>query len=279
MWQTHGHTLAKKILTAQVRRWKFPHAYLFAGPSGVGKKTLAQELAGKILQTENLSTHPDFISYDPAVDEGMEGMRKFLARLGTKPFVGQHKIAVMDNMEQANVQMSNALLKTLEEPGESTILILLASHANLLPTITSRCQLISFSPLTLAELKSFAQDQGLATTEELLVSSFGAPARLQEIANDPAQAQEIMGKMKQLESAYVGAVSEKLLAVSHLAELEAEQLEKILLAWLYQQRQQLSGQPLRAKLMQQISVALIGLKKSLNKKMVLQKLVLSSHVL
>lgn len=277
MWQTFGHNTVKQLLTKQLERHNFSHAYLFIGPTGIGKKMLASEMAEKILNTQRLDTHPDFLYYDCATDFGMENLRTFLSSLGHKPFIGQHKVAVIDNIDQANVQMNNALLKTLEEPSPGTILFVIAGQNNLLPTITSRCQTALFAALTPAELKDYAQQNHLTVSDELLVASFGSPARLRSLLNDAEATQQLYAALNQLQTAWQGGTAEKLLAVNTLAEYETATLRNILLTWLYQKRQELTNYPERYRLLSALSEAITNLNGAFNKKMVLQRLLLQSH--
>lgn len=273
MWQSFGHAAVKQLLDKQLQRQVFPHAYLFIGPAGIGKKLVAQEMAGQILGVTRLDNHPDYIYYD-ASEAGMDGLRQLLQQLANKPFMGQYKAVVLDNMDQANVQMSNALLKTLEEPSPSTILFVIASQNNLLPTIVSRCQMLTFNMLTPKELSDYAAAQNLTVTDDLLLASFGSPARLQASINDVEAVEQISSAINQLEQARTGGIAEKLLVVTTLAEYETDQLKDILLTWLYRLRQGLAQDPAKAPLMSQICEALPHLNGSFNKKMVLQRLLL-----
>ena len=72
----------------------------------------------------------------------MEPALEFISRLSLKPFIGKYKVAIINNAENLNQQSGNALLKTLEEASESTIIILVAGYGKLLTTIISRCQVL-----------------------------------------------------------------------------------------------------------------------------------------
>src|ERR1051326_2085116 len=146
-WVSFGHKHVKNLLEKQLATKNLSHAYLFKGPSGVGKRTLALELAKQILAGENLSTHPDFQMLDASGEIVMEQALEFLERLHLKPFIGQKKVAVINHAQNLNTASSNALLKTLEEPSPSTIIILIAEGA-VLPTIISRCQVFNFNAFT-----------------------------------------------------------------------------------------------------------------------------------
>jgi hypothetical protein len=277
MWQSFGHTTVKKLLEKQLARQVFPHAYLFVGPEGIGKKTVAEEMGGQILNAERLDNHPDYIYYNAGNDLGMDGLRQFLQQLAHKPFLGQHKVAIIDNMDQANVQMSNALLKTLEEPSSSTILFVIASQNNLLPTIVSRCQMLTFNSLNKQEIADYAKTKGLKVDGMMLQASFGSPARLESLLRDPESAEHINGAVITLQKAENGTMADKLLAINALAEFETADLKQILLTWLYGLRQSLSNNPAQSYLISRICESLPHLNSSFNKKMVLQRLLLHTY--
>jgi DNA polymerase-3 subunit delta' len=170
-------------------------SFLFAGPTGIGKRTFALKLAQAMLcQTRpeealnpcgtcpscvqvSAGTHPDFdlvgkpddksfIPLELLIGEREHRRREGLChRIGMKPSAGRRKIAVIDDADYLNAEGANSLLKTLEEPPPRSVLILIGtSPSKQLPTIRSRCQLIRFRPLpveTVAELlvsKGFVAD-------------------------------------------------------------------------------------------------------------------------
>ena len=221
-WQTFGHQAVKSILNKQIAIQKFPHAYLFAGPKGIGKKTLALEFAKKVLGAENLSNHPDFAVLDEPGEIVMETMLDFISRLSYKPFLAQKKIAVINNAQNLNLQSGNALLKTLEEPSPSTIIILLADSSRLLPTIVSRCQALNFHPFSKKQLADFAEKNHLQITEPIVDLSFGSPARLKKLSQDKEFLQNEEEAVKKYKSFGKMRLGEKLMSISGLADLEAE---------------------------------------------------------
>ena len=135
----------QNLLDRQVQAGSFAHAYLFVGPKETGKKELALSFAKKVLENEGLSSHPDFLHFDCAADSSAENVREFISRLSLKPFVAKQKFALISNIENLNVQGSNSLLKTLEEPAPGTIIVLTANTRKILPTIFSRCQVFNFN--------------------------------------------------------------------------------------------------------------------------------------
>lgn len=272
-WKTFGHLKVKSILQKQLQAQKFPHAYLFFGPEGLGKKTLALEFAQKILQTDRLEIHPDFQPLDVEGEILMETVLDFIAKLNFKPFLAKKKVAIINNAQNLNLQSSNALLKTLEEPGDSIIVILIANK-KLLPTIISRCQVLNFNLLGQNELKEFAKVSDLKANKQTLDFCFGSPGRLINLVSNLElleQEEEIVTQFKKLQ---LGRLSERLLAIAKYATLEISELEKIFSTWLYWQLAQLKTTPQVFKKVEAISEAILGLKMNKNKKLVLQGLFL-----
>jgi DNA polymerase-3 subunit delta' len=139
------------------------HAYLFRGPRGAGKATVARTFAAEILATEasdpddarrraliDPSPHPDLVWLRPRGAQHMvEEVRERVIRAASyRPFEAEKRVFVIEAAEQMRDESQNALLKTLEEPPDFVHLILLtAEPAMLLETIASRCQPIDFAPL------------------------------------------------------------------------------------------------------------------------------------
>jgi len=138
----------QNILNRQLESGRLAHAYLFMGSRGTGKKELARELAVKILglsSADDLARHPDHSVLDCSSEASAENVRDFIGRIALKPFVAKKKFALISNIENLNAQGANALLKTLEEPPESTVMVLTADTGRVLPTIISRCQVFSIN--------------------------------------------------------------------------------------------------------------------------------------
>jgi DNA polymerase-3 subunit delta' len=128
----------------------FNHAYLFSGQEMIGKRSFALELAGKILNAPAGSVSPNRFILDPQDSEsgktiGIEGVRNIKNFLGLSAFGGGKKIAVINDAHLMTHEAQNALLKILEEPSPSSMIILISANpAELLPTVVSRCQEIRF---------------------------------------------------------------------------------------------------------------------------------------
>ncbi len=269
-WQIFGHENIKKILAKQLASENLAHAYLFCGPAGVGKKTLGMELAKKILKTENLASHPDFLLLSQEGEITIEKVREFIGRLSLKPFAGKRKVAILDNAENLNLQSSNALLKTLEEAASDTVIILAAGQAGVLPTIVSRCQVFNFSAFTPQQLESYAASKGWQASLEIVTLSFCGIARLYALYEDAdfLEAQKkLVEQYSNLRSMHSG---ERMARLNELAL--SENLQNDLSVWLKWQTQNLRAQPNEFRRAASLSEAISGLRRNFNKKLVLQQL-------
>ena len=168
-WDVVGHEWAVGFLQRAVDSGSVSHAYLFTGPPGVGKTTLAQALAAALLcQGEGeppcgmcracrlvaSTNHPDLhivASEQIGARLKIEQVRDLRRQLALTPVEARWRVAILRRFEEATTSAANALLKTLEEPPPYVVLIVLASDADrLLPTIVSRCQQVHLRPLPVA---------------------------------------------------------------------------------------------------------------------------------
>ena len=271
IWQTFGHNKVKLLLNRQLDKNILPHAYIFAGPDGVGKKVLALELAKKVLQTENLQNHPDFQTLDIIGEIPMEAAKEFIGQMSLKPFVAQKKVAIINNAQNLNLQSGNALLKTLEEPSAHNVIILISS-GKLLPTIVSRCQVLRFNVFSLSGLKEFAKILRLDVSEEMLELSCGSTARLKLLAENAeylAQEKNLVNLFKKLSAQTPG---NKLAAVNKIADQETEDLQKYFVSWFNWQNFRLRSEPREFVKVRALLDAMESLNANKNKKLILQTL-------
>ena len=156
-----GQDFAKKYLTNSIKKNKINHAYMFEGIDGIGKKKLSQELSKILLDTENVENSPDYIN-----------IRRLQTDIIVKPH-NQYKIYIINQAESMTIEAQNALLKTLEEPPEYAIIILITSNKEaLLDTIKSRCEIIKFLPISLVDLNNYLISQGIDENRAQLLSTF-----------------------------------------------------------------------------------------------------------
>jgi DNA polymerase-3 subunit delta' len=188
-WGIVGHGWAVRSLRRAVASGGVSHAYLFTGPPGVGKTTLARALAAALLcQAEQeeppcgacracrlvaSGNHPDLHVLEServGASLKIEQVRELQRQLALTPLEGRRKIAILRRFEEATTSAANALLKTLEEPPPYVVLAVLAADADrLLPTIVSRCQQVPLRPLP------------ASLVQRALVERWGAPSGRAEL--------------------------------------------------------------------------------------------------
>ncbi|MGB9820679.1 MAG: DNA polymerase III subunit gamma/tau [Pseudothermotoga sp.] len=156
---------AKLVLQNAILKNRVSHAYIFAGPRGTGKTSVARVLA-KSLNCPNRTgyepcgrcdscisidkgIHPDVVELDAASNRGIDEIRKIRDAVGFRPMLGKYKVYIIDEFHMLTREAFNALLKTLEEPPEKITFILATTNLERVPsTIISRCQTIEFRNFT-----------------------------------------------------------------------------------------------------------------------------------
>ena len=144
----------------------YSHAYLFSGSKGIGKFSHAKNFARAILKEDPegirfFSGIDDFEDADLYVVQKKDTIKKqdiedIIENSFAKPFSGSHKIVIIDDFDRVTAEGQNALLKTLEEPMDYLILILISNNMrNILPTIISRCRILKFQDLTQDRIEEF----------------------------------------------------------------------------------------------------------------------------
>lgn len=180
-----GQEYVVRSIKNAVRTGKIGHAYLFCGPRGTGKTTMARLLAKSVNCTNpeqapcgtcenciaaNNGTHPDIVEINAANETHVEDIRDLIERSRLAPMMGKHKIYIIDEVHQLSSAASSALLKTLEEPPENVIFVLATTDPQkLLPTIISRCQRFDFSKVKKSQISrhllSIAQKENILLEE------------------------------------------------------------------------------------------------------------------
>ncbi len=169
-WPVVGHHWAVSRLSRAVEDGRLGHAYLITGPARVGKTTLARALAMAINCTGQprpcgrcracvriaSDTHVDVRVVSPEGDRlKIDQVRELQRELSLSPVEARMRVAILDDFDRATGEAMNALLKTLEEPASSVVLIVIAPEAELLlPTIVSRCQVVALRPLTIGQVRA-----------------------------------------------------------------------------------------------------------------------------
>lgn len=135
------------VLENALKQQKIAHAYLFTGPRGIGKTSIARILAHEInnLPYSEEENHPDIIEIDAASNNGVDDIRQLRENVQIAPFSAKYRVYIIDEVHMLSKAAFNALLKTLEEPPEHAVFILATTDAHKLPaTIISRTQRFVF---------------------------------------------------------------------------------------------------------------------------------------
>lgn len=146
-----GQTHVTDSLENAIKSKRIAHAYLFAGPRGVGKTSVARILAHRVneLEYKNLEqTHLDIVEIDAASNRRIDEIRELRSKIFNAPTSAKYKVYIIDEVHMLTNEAFNALLKTLEEPPEHAIFILATTEVHKLPeTIISRTQHHTFRPV------------------------------------------------------------------------------------------------------------------------------------
>lgn len=164
--QTLSNALAKGAIS---------HAYLFTGPRGVGKTSIARILAHEVneLPYQSDQPHLDIIEIDAASNRRIDEVRDLRERVHVAPASARYKVYIIDEVHMLTKEAFNALLKTLEEPPAHVIFILATTEAHKLPeTIVSRTQRFSFKPIAekqaVRHLADIAKQEGIKISDDAL---------------------------------------------------------------------------------------------------------------
>lgn len=192
-WPIFGHKNQLKFLQDTLRQGHLANTYLFYGPSGLGKKMIADYFAQSLFcQGESAKpcghcqncrlisrgTFLDLYKLGYHQDLSIDNVREFLHSLSLSNVSGQRKLAIIYGVHTINLFSANALLKTLEEPPKNTTIILIAdSIVNLPATVISRAQLLKFKSLSRSDMEAWLAnyDFNQAEKETIINLSFGKP--------------------------------------------------------------------------------------------------------
>ena len=223
-----GHATTADYLKKNIANEKFPHAVIFSGEEGIGKR-LAAEICAAALLCENQKdgspcgvcencrlvaarSHPDFYVVEPEETKATRNIkigqiREMQSEAALRPINSARRVIIIDGAELMNNAAANCLLKTIEEPPSQTIFILLtASRSTLLMTIRSRCMTVNFDKIPVEEIRNVLIERGVESSEAENLSviadgSLGRALKLKESggAQLREQALEIIEKISRKE--------------------------------------------------------------------------------
>jgi len=257
-WGLLGHEWAVEMLKQHLIRNSVRHAYLFCGPPGLGRRTLALRFAQALnclnppvpgepcgtcrtcQQTERMQ-YPDLTVIQADKEGGslkVEPIRELRQSLSLKPYQGKYRVALLLRFQEATAGAANALLKTLEEAPAHAILLLTADTPEQLPpTIPSRCEILRLRPLPMERVELYLKENGAEEVKAHLLAhlSGGRPGYALRLMQDQeamefrsrrlAEIQKLLKSTRRERFAYAEKLTEK-------KYQERERFRDTLLLWL-----------------------------------------------
>lgn len=253
-----GHQTAQARFLAARASGRLHHGWILQGPSGIGKARLAKRIAALMLGAESMDapevdpvmqkivsgSHPDLkyvarglndkgqLKQDISVDQVRE-LNKFFA---LRPALAGWRVGILDSLDESNLSGLNAILKTLEEPPENALLLLISHGAKpVLPTIRSRCQILRLGPLEADDTKAVLEHAGVDDKRAVSLAS-GRPGYGIELLETGGGAALLAARtlLKSIDKPSPSAVAEALQAASRDAGSLAAYTDA-LLAWVAEQ--------------------------------------------
>ena len=259
-WNMLGHEWAVDMLHQQVAHGEARHAYLFCGPPGLGRRTLALRLAQALNCTKTIAPgipcgvcrdckqieemrHPD-MNVIQAVDEDgapkengtlkVDQVRAVQHSLSLRPYQAKYRVALFLRFQEANDNAANALLKTLEEAPAHAILLLTAdTPEQLLPTIISRCEVLRLRALPISAIESDLLERGVDEERARLLAhiSGGRPGYARRLADDMTLLEKREERLNDLQTLLPAPRVEKFSYAEKLAK-DKEVMRQTIVIWL-----------------------------------------------
>jgi DNA polymerase III subunit delta' len=253
-WNLIGNEWAVELLRQQIVHGTTRHAYLFAGPSGVGRRTLALRLAQALNCTQPIEPgipcgqcrdckqieamqHPDLTIVQADSEGGtlkVDQVREARRTLTLKPYQSKYRVTIFLRFQEANDSAANALLKILEEAPSYVLLVLTADHPEqLLPTIVSRCEVLRLRSLPLEAVESFLGERGANQDQARLIAhiSGGRLGYALRLMQDPSALEFRTEKLSEAQSFITAARVDKFSYAEKLSK-DKDAMRNVLLLWL-----------------------------------------------
>lgn len=230
-----GQNHILQTLKNAIKTNKIAHAYLFSGPRGTGKTSMAKLLAKAVncsaapefrpcnecdhCKSIAAGTYPDVIEFDAASNNGVDEIRDIIDKVKYAPIEGQYKVYIIDEVHMMTASAYNAFLKTLEEPPSHVIFILATTEVHkVIPTILSRCQRFDFGRVSMNDLKK-------RITQVLTKEGVGFDAAVIQLVADLSEGgvRDALGILDQA-IAYAGSTitEEDIRAIYGIASIETQ---------------------------------------------------------
>ena len=254
-WDLLGHEWAVDMLKQHISREAVRHAYLFSGPPGLGRRTLALRLAQALNCTQptapgqpcggvcrdcrqiELMRHPDLAIVQAETEGGtlkVDQVREVRRALALKPYQSKYRVALFLRFQEASEGAANALLKTLEEaPGYAVLVLTADIPEQLLPTITSRCEVLRLRPLSVETIETHLQSHGAEPERANLIAhvSGGRPGYALQLLKNETALEFRAERLADLGQLLTSTRLQKFDYAEKLAK-DKETMRKTLLVWL-----------------------------------------------
>lgn len=253
-WDLIGHEWAVDMLKKHVVQGNTRHAYLFAGPPGIGRRTLALRFAqalncqspttpgipcGECRNCKQIAVmqHPDLTIVQADAEGGtikVDQIRDTRRALTLKPYIANYRVALFLRFQEANDSAANALLKTLEEAPAYAVLILTADNPEqLLPTIVSRCEVLRLRSLRIEEVQQALEDKGFETNQSKLIAhiSGGRFGYARHLLESESLLNEREERLNDLQSLISASRVEKFSYADKLSK-DKDSMRRVILIWL-----------------------------------------------
>jgi len=253
-WNLIGHEWAVDMLKKHVVNGTTRHAYLFSGPPGLGRRTLALCFAQALNCTTPIEAgvpcgqcrdckqiaavqHPDLTIIQAESEGGtmkVDQIREARRTLTLKPYQSKYRVSIFLRFQEANDSASNALLKTLEEAPSYAVLILTADNPEqLLPTIISRCEVLRLRPLSIAEVKKDLESRGVESERARLIAhiSSGRPGYARQLIENDALLDKREERLNDLLTLLPASRVEKFAYADKLSK-DKDTMRQAILFWL-----------------------------------------------
>lgn len=253
-WNLVGHEWAVDMLKKHVVNGTTRHAYLFAGPPGLGRRTLALRFAqalncqtpldagipcGQCRDCKQIEAmqHADLTVIQAESEGGtlkVDQIRETRRTITFKPYQSKYRVAIFLRFQEANDNAANALLKTLEEAPSYAVLILTADNPEqLLPTIVSRCEVLRLRPLKIEEVKQDLENRGIERDRANLIAhiSGGRPGYARQLIESESLLEKREERLNDMQSLIAASRVEKFAYADKLAR-DKESMRQAILIWL-----------------------------------------------
>lgn len=249
-----GNKKAVNVLQRSIENAMINHAYLFSGPESVGKFALAKMFASSLIAGKELNLDTDNFDKDSLLDLivveseivekkgvtkkkdiSIEQVREAKQKLSLYPYHGKYKVLIIDGAHRMNNSGQNALLKILEEPNPTTIIILVTHEIDrILPTIISRLQVLNFGLVSEGDMREgFGVDFSFATDAiELAIGRPGLAVHLNENEDERNFRKSALSEFQKIKN---GSINDKFKLAEELAKDSGKTQEKLNI-WLWEMR-------------------------------------------